>query len=156
MVFSATQTPTAIWVKGRTLWGLPHSLVTPPADRCVISSSYALASGLPKAVVKGWLPMFGELQSMIPHLVVLAILTLITIAIAIYRASISQKQDFHLHYEAAESSTVGQQVAVENRMHTIDKWGKGLTIVTFLYFLVVVGMLVYQQWMKTYSGTMSN
>lgn len=100
--------------------------------------------------------MFGELQSMIPQLVVLAILTVLTIALAIYRASIAHKQDLHLHYEAAESGTVGRQMATENRLHAIDRWGKGLTIVTFLYFLFIVGMLVYQQWMRTYTGTMSN
>lgn len=100
--------------------------------------------------------MFGEMQSMIPQLVVLAILTVATIALAIYRASVARKQDLHLHYEAAESGTVGQQIAIEHRLHTIDRWGKGLTIVTFIYFLIVVGMLVYHQWVSTYSGTMAN
>jgi hypothetical protein len=132
----------------------PEGDTTEPQVRHFKQLRVGMRLALPKA--ERMASMFGEMQSMIPQLVVLAILTVATIALAIYRASVARKQDLHLHYEAAESGTVGQQIAIEHRLHTIDRWGKGLTIVTFIYFLIVVGMLVYHQWVSTYSGTMAN
>ncbi|MCS7025311.1 MAG: hypothetical protein NZV14_10955 [Bryobacteraceae bacterium] len=100
--------------------------------------------------------MLENFQGMIPHLVALSVLVLITVALAVYRAAIAQKQDFHLHYEPAESVTLSKQIEIDRRMHLVDNLGKAFTVLTVLYFLFVAGLVVYEQWQNTYKITMSN
>lgn len=100
--------------------------------------------------------MLGDLQNMIPHLAVLAAIVLTIVSLALYRTSIAQKQDFHLHYEGAEKKDVGEQLSVATRLLAIDRWGKILTVVAVVYAVGLVGLLVYQQWLRSSTTIMTN
>ena len=82
-----------------------------------------------------------------PHAISWTILTLVVIALAIYKKRIDGHIDEHIHVGAAEDAVLKQQVAETQRSAMVEKWGKSLTVVVFLYGLVIMGMLVYHQWM---------
>jgi hypothetical protein len=93
---------------------------------------------------------------MAAELIVLAVLTLCVIGLALYRHLIAQKQDFHLHVEAREAQSVGQQSATAGRLLAIDRWGKILTIVTIVYFIALLGWLLYQEFQKSTNQILTN
>lgn len=94
---------------------------------------------------KGVLFMTG-LQSMMVELFVLVAMTLTVIGLALYRRSIAKQQDFHIHFNGVQG--VSQQNTVAERLTVIDKWGKILTALTVVYFLVLAGMMLYQEWSR--------
>lgn len=100
--------------------------------------------------------MLGDLQNMIPHLLVLAAMVVTIVLLAVYRASVAQKQDFHLHFEGAEKQDVGAQLSVASRLAWIDRWGKILTVMAVVYFVALAGLLVYQQWLRSSTTIMTN
>ncbi|MCL4781663.1 MAG: hypothetical protein KJZ70_01385 [Bryobacterales bacterium] len=74
------------------------------------------------------------------------VLTLITIALAIYKKSLDVHTDESLHIGAGEDQLVKAQMAQSRRSDLAERWGKILTIVVFLYGIVIVGMIAYHQW----------
>jgi len=75
-----------------------------------------------------------------------AVLTLIVIALALYKKRLDGHIDEHIHVSAAEEGVLKQQLAETQRSETVEKWGKALTVVVFLYGLFIVAMLAYHQW----------
>ncbi|MCZ2146938.1 MAG: hypothetical protein LC126_04100 [Bryobacterales bacterium] len=100
--------------------------------------------------------MPDEIRSMATELAVLAVLTAAVIGLALYRHLIAQKQDFHLHMEAREARSVGQQSMTAGRLLAIDKWGKVLTVVTIVYFLALLAWLLYQEFQKSANQILTN
>jgi hypothetical protein len=74
-------------------------------------------------------------------------LTLVVVALAIYRRTIARPDDHLLHVNNFDS--VPQQVSVVERLQVIDRWGKGLTILSAIYGLVILGMYIYAVWEAT-------
>lgn len=74
------------------------------------------------------------------------VLTLITIGLAIYKKSLDSHTDESLHIGAGEDQLVKAQLAQSHRSDLAERWGKILTIVVFLYGIVIVGMIAYHQW----------
>ena len=74
------------------------------------------------------------------------VLTLIVIALAIYKKSLDSHVDESLHIDAEEDKLVKAQVAQSRRSALVERWGKILTVVVFLYGLGIVGMIAYHEW----------
>ncbi|MBI4910189.1 MAG: hypothetical protein HY820_41610 [Acidobacteria bacterium] len=86
------------------------------------------------------------LQSMMLELTILALMTLTVIGLAYYRHTVAKQQDFHLHVN--ETQGVTQQTNLAERLTAIDKWGKILTALTVVYFLVLAGWMLYREWTR--------
>lgn len=85
-------------------------------------------------------------ENIIPLAISWGILTLIVIALAIYKKSLDGHIDEHIHVNASEDAVLKQQMAETHRSEVVERWGKALTAIVVLYGLVIVGMLIYHQW----------
>lgn len=74
------------------------------------------------------------------------VLTLIVIALAIYKKSLDSHVDESLHFGSEEDKLVKAQMVQSRRSDLAERWGKILTIVVFIYGAVIVGMIAYHQW----------
>lgn len=74
------------------------------------------------------------------------VLTLIVIALAIYKKSLDSHADESLHIGSEEDKLVKAQLAQSHRSELAERWGKILTIVVFLYGIWIVGLIAYHQW----------
>ena len=97
-----------------------------------------------------------DLSKFTVHLVIFAGLVLTTAALAIYRLMCDRDNDYHIHATADEAGSVGKQDAVAHRVMAIEKWGKTLTTVTVIYFVVLVGLVLYNEWLRSSSTVMVN
>ena len=85
-------------------------------------------------------------ENIIPITLPWVVLLLIVIGLAFYKKSLDSHADEHLHFNAEEEGEVKAQVAEAKRADTVERWGKILTTVVFLYGLAIVGMIAYHQW----------
>ncbi len=97
-----------------------------------------------------------DLSKFTLHLIIFAGLLLSTIGLAIYRLMCDRDNDFHIHATSDEALSVGKQDAVAHRVLAVDKWGKALTVVTVLYFLVLVALVLYNEWLRSSSTVLVN
>jgi len=72
-----------------------------------------------------------------------AILVLVILSLVLYRRSVSSREDDSIHLEG---NVPTEQVALDHRLATIDRWGKTLTVITVAYGLVLAGIYCYQVW----------
>ena len=100
--------------------------------------------------------MSGILQSLLIPLVILAAFMSVTIALALYRYFVAREQDFHLHVNAGETPDVSKQSSIATRLNWIDRWGKTFTVVTLIYFLILLLIVLYQQWQFSSTGVLVN
>lgn len=82
----------------------------------------------------------------IPFTVVWGLLALAIAAMAGYRRTISVKEDETLHLSSPTESA--QQVTIAHKLEHIDKWGKMLTIVAFVYGVLLAIAYTYQTWIQ--------
>ena len=81
-------------------------------------------------------------MNLIPFAVIWGVLALIVVALIAYRRTVASQEDDTLH--VLQSDVISQQSAVAQKLETIDKWGKVLTVLAVLYGLVVAAGFVYQ------------
>lgn len=74
------------------------------------------------------------------------VLLLIVIALGIYKKSLDSHVDEGLHFGSDEDNLVQAQVARSRRSNLVERWGKILTTVVFLYGVVIAGLIAYHQW----------
>lgn len=92
-----------------------------------------------------------DLSTMAAELAVLALLVSIVVALAIYRHLVARSEDLHLHVSANEVPLAGKQMEISARLAQIDRWGKILTVVAAIYFLILLGRILYMGWQATAS-----
>lgn len=85
---------------------------------------------------------------LVPALLLLA-MTATVVALAIYRFFVARQQEFHLHATAEEAPMSGDQVAVARRLDKVDRWGKLMTTLTFVYGMILVAAFFYVEFQKT-------
>lgn len=85
------------------------------------------------------------MQSLIPHLVVWAVLATVVILLAVYRRRVDLKADDMLHVAAGEEGQASDQVVVSRKLEKIDLWGKILTVVVVVYGLALAGWYIWSQ-----------
>ena len=80
---------------------------------------------------------------LIPHIAIWAVLTTVVVFLAIYRKKVNGTVDETLHVLDAEAAAVSVQSEVARKLAVIDRWGKTLTVVAFLYLLGMAGWYLY-------------
>jgi hypothetical protein len=85
--------------------------------------------------------------NIMPWVVSWSLLALVVIALIVYRKKISSSEDDILHVSDASAST--QQGAVARKLAAVDRWGKALTAIAFIYGLVVAALYFYNVWNQT-------
>ncbi|MBK7927061.1 MAG: hypothetical protein IPJ98_06035 [Bryobacterales bacterium] len=79
------------------------------------------------------------------------VLALVVLALAIYRMSIGSREDDRIHLNAAESNVPTMQAAFAQKLESLDKLGKSLTIVAVLYGAGLLVWAIRDAWV---SGSM--
>jgi hypothetical protein len=81
-----------------------------------------------------------------------AVMALAVAALAVYRKILTNHEDDTLHVREVDSGTVAQQNVVANKVTVVDRWGKILTGVAFLYGRALAGMWGYADWVARNAG----
>ena len=79
------------------------------------------------------------------------VLALAVIVLAIYRMSIGSREDDQIHLNATESALPNTQVAFAQRLESIDRLGKSLTVAAVLYGAGLLAWAIRDAWV---SGSM--
>jgi hypothetical protein len=82
-----------------------------------------------------------------PFLVLWGLMALSVLVLIIWRRQVAQHEDDSLHVLHAEAAP--QQIAVAQKLETIDKWGKTLTILTVVAGFAIAAVYFYQLWVST-------
>jgi len=79
-----------------------------------------------------------------PVLICWFALGLTTIGLAIYRKVLAKDEDTSIHLTHGGSAVVDHQAELAGRLAVIDKWGKTLTVITFVVGLLIGASYVYE------------
>ncbi len=86
-------------------------------------------------------------MNLLPMFISWAALASSVLALAFYRRVVANKEDDYVHVSTAVSTDVSaQQIAVANKLQTIDRWGKILTVVAAVFGLALLGVFLYNGW----------
>ena len=77
------------------------------------------------------------------------LLAITVVTLAVMRRFAARAGDTYLHVSDAEAPIIAQQVTMANRLDKIDKLGKTLTVVTFVYGLALVAGFSYLAWQNS-------
>ena len=81
-----------------------------------------------------------------PFAVLWAVMALMVVAMALYRRSISVKEEETLHL--SDPSESAHQVVIAHKLEHVDKWGKALTVVVVIYGVLLAVAYTYQTWVQ--------
>lgn len=81
--------------------------------------------------------------NLLPYAVSWGVMAIVVVVLIIYRKAVSSREDDSIHLEGSMPS---EQVALDHKLASIDKWGKALTTVTVVYGLALAGIYMYQVW----------
>jgi len=86
-------------------------------------------------------------MNLIPFIGIWAVCGLAVLALALYRKILTfHGDDEFVHLAAGEQALIPQQVALAHKLDVIDRWGKGLTIFTVAFGLLIVAVFLYAAW----------
>lgn len=86
-------------------------------------------------------------MSLVPFMVLWAVLTVVVLGLALYRKLLTiHGDDEFIHLSPGGEKLIPQQVALGRRLDFIDRWGKTLTVVTAAFGLVIAGVFLFQAW----------
>jgi len=68
----------------------------------------------------------------------------IVCGLAAYRKLLVRNEDDILHVRDSEAGKIAQQSAMANRLDLVDRWGKALTVVAFVFGVVLAVAVLYQ------------
>jgi len=83
----------------------------------------------------------------VPFLVLWGVLAVGVAVLIVWRKIVDRDEDDTLH--VLHSEAVPRQAAVAQKLETIDKWGKIVTIVTVVFGILIALLFVYQTWVQT-------
>jgi hypothetical protein len=78
--------------------------------------------------------------------IVWALLTVVVIALALYRKFATRNEDAFVHLAEVEAPIISQQVTVARKLDNIDFWGKTLTVVDVGFLVILLGIVSYNAW----------
>ncbi|HUO28298.1 MAG TPA: hypothetical protein VMU80_03700 [Bryobacteraceae bacterium] len=81
--------------------------------------------------------------NLLPYAVLWGVLAIAVLSLILYRRSVSSQEDDSIHLEGHASS---DQVGLAQRLASIDRWGKTLTVLAVLFGLALAGVYMYQIW----------
>ena len=82
-----------------------------------------------------------------PAVVVWIVLAIATLGLALYRKLISASEEDLIHLGPGEDRQISGQVALADRLKSVDRWGKILTVITVLAGLALAGVYLYQEFL---------
>ena len=86
-------------------------------------------------------------MNLIPFIATWSVFALAVLALALYRKILTFHGDDELvHLAVGEQQLIPQQVARAHKLDLIDRWGKGLTIFTAAYGLLIVAVVLFAAW----------
>ncbi len=86
---------------------------------------------------------------MTPYVAVGALLALSVLILAAWRQVMDLHEDDSIHLKEAEAGMVKDQVNLAQRIKTVDRAGKTLTVIAALYGLAMAGWVIYRQWIES-------
>lgn len=69
-------------------------------------------------------------------------------ALAVYRALVARNDDEFVHLGRNQEQLLTAQAAVGGKINALDRWGKVLTAVTFVYGAVLAGVYLYGEFIE--------
>ncbi|MCX6597107.1 MAG: hypothetical protein NTV70_12155 [Acidobacteria bacterium] len=69
-------------------------------------------------------------------------------ALAVYRAMVARNDDEFVHLGRNQEQLLTNQAAIGGKINSLDKWGKTLTAVTFVYGAVLAGFYLYGEFLE--------
>lgn len=86
-------------------------------------------------------------MNMLPYVGIWSVCAVAVLVLALYRKVLTfHGDDEFVHLAAGEEQLIPQQVALSHKLEAIDRWGKGLTIFTFVLGLAIAAVVLYQGW----------
>jgi len=86
-------------------------------------------------------------MNLTPYIVLWSLLGLLVLGLALYRKMINlHEEDDLVHIDQAEQRLIPHQVAVNAKIHKIDRWGEILTIATVFGGLLIAAAYLYGAW----------
>jgi len=81
--------------------------------------------------------------NLLPYAVSWGVLAIVVVVLIIYRKSLTNREDDSIHLEGTVAK---DQVALDHKLASVDRWGKLLTIIAVVYGLALAGIYLYQVW----------
>jgi hypothetical protein len=86
-------------------------------------------------------------MNLIPFVAIWAVCGVAVVGLALYRKILTfHGDDEFVHLAEGEQRLIPQQLALGNKLKVIDRWGKGLTILTAVIGVGIVGGVLFQAW----------
>ena len=86
-------------------------------------------------------------MNLTPYIVLWSLLGLLVLGLALYRKLIAlHEEDDLIHISEGEQRLIPHQVAVNAKIHTIDRWGEVLTVATVAGGLMIAAVYLYGAW----------
>ncbi len=76
-------------------------------------------------------------------------ITSAVIGLAVYRKLVARNEDDSIHVSDGDSRRIAQQAFVADRLEWVDKWGKGLTVVSAILGAALFAIYIYGVWMNS-------
>jgi len=87
--------------------------------------------------------------NLLPFTILWVILATIVIGVLMYRRWISRDEDDSLHVMESETGVVSRQAAMAQKLESIDRWGKVLTVVALVYGLLLGLVYLYKAYIAS-------
>ena len=87
--------------------------------------------------------------NLLPFTILWVILATIVIGVLMYRRWISRDEDDSLHVMESETGVVRRQAAMAQKLESIDRWGKVLTVVAVVYGLLLGVVYLYKAYIAS-------
>ena len=81
--------------------------------------------------------------NLFPYAVLWCVLAFVVVCLIFYRKSVASHEDDTIHLDSAVSK---QQVAIDHKLTSIDRWGKTLTVLAAVLGLLLAAIYLYQGW----------
>jgi type VI protein secretion system component VasF len=88
-------------------------------------------------------------MSLVPYLIVWAVLAAVIVGLLIYRRFLSEAEDDTLHVSDPTGSITSRQVIMAKKLEVIDRWGKILTVIAVLYGVALLVAYLYLGWVQS-------
>jgi hypothetical protein len=81
----------------------------------------------------------------LPFLIVWVLLALTVVVLFLYHRNIARQEDAHM--DVLESAAAAQQqIALDQKLEVVDKWGKILTVIALVSGILLAGLYFVQTW----------
>lgn len=82
--------------------------------------------------------------NLLPYAVLWCVLAALVVVLVFYRKSVARHEDDCIHLE--DATVAKQQVAVDRKLTSIDRWGMSVTALTVILGMLITAVYLYQGW----------